>query len=159
MSFLPLFILAYPLLEIAVLIMVGSSIGILATLMLIIGTGVLGAMLLRFQGFQLVSRMRSEMNAGRMPEKELADGAMIALGGVFLMIPGFVSDVIGILLFIPPFRAWLRGYLGRNVKVVRTGGARRSDGVVDLDADEYHHNEGPRGQNGSSPWQLPQDKK
>jgi UPF0716 protein FxsA len=159
LGFLPILILAYPLLEIAVLIMVGSSIGVFATIGLIIGTGILGAMLLRFQGFALLTRMRSEINAGRMPEKEMADGAMIAFGGVLLMIPGFISDVLGILLFIPQVRGLLRSYLGRNMTVVRTSARPRRDGVVDLDASEYQHTDDDlRNGNGNSPWRLPSDK-
>lgn len=169
MGFLPILILAYPLLEIAVLIMVGSSIGVFATIGLIIGTGILGAMLLRFQGFVLLTRMRSEINAGRMPEKEMADGAMIAFGGVLLMIPGFISDVLGILLFIPQVRSFLRAYLGRNITVVRAGARQRRDGaenlgaknlgVVDLDASEYQHTDDDvRNGNERSPWRLPPDK-
>ena len=162
-GFLPLLILAYPLLEIAVLIMIGSSIGVLATIGLIIGSGIIGAMLLRFQGFALLARMRSEINAGRMPEKEMADGAMIALGGVLLMIPGFISDVLGILLFIPQVRAMLRSYLSRNITVVRAGARPNrqgtgGDGVVDLDTSEYQRNDDSK-HGSSSPWRLPSDKK
>ncbi len=160
LGFLPILLLAYPLLEITVLIMVGSSIGIFATIGLVIGTGILGAMLLRFQGFALLSRMRDEINAGRMPEKEMADGAMIAFGGVLLMIPGFISDVLGILLFVPPVRSFLRSYLGRNMTIVRAGARQRRDGVVDLDLSEYQHSDDDmQDRNGGSPWRLPSDKK
>ncbi len=158
MGFIPILILAYPLLEIAVLIMVGSSIGVFPTIGVIIGTGILGAMLLRFQGLALLTRMRTEINAGRTPEKEMADGAMIALGGVFLMIPGFISDFLGVLLFIPQVRRLLRQYLGRNINVVRAGSRQRSSGVVDLEPNEYRRADDSNDGRGGSFSRLPPDR-
>ncbi len=158
MGFIPILILAYPLLETAVLIMVGSSIGVFPTIGVIIGTGILGAMLLRFQGLALLTRMRTEINAGRTPEKEMADGAMIALGGVFLMIPGFISDFLGVLLFIPQVRRLLRQYLGRNINVVRAGSRQRSSGVVDLEPNEYRRADDSNDGRGGSFSRLPPDR-
>ena len=101
-------LLALPLIEIAVLIMVGSSIGVFPTIALIILTGILGTILLKIQGFSVLSRIRTEMERGEAPDKSLADAAMIAIAGLFLILPGFVSDVIGLALFLPPVRAFDR---------------------------------------------------
>ncbi len=155
MPLLLLAILSLPLIEIAVLIFVGSNIGVFPTIGLIIFTGFLGVMLLRIQGFAVLARIRSEMDRGQIPDKSMADAAMIALAGVFLIVPGFVSDIIGILLFLPPVRALIRAAIGKRVKIVRTGASTRPD-VVELDPGEYHrtdtHPDAP------TPWKLPSDR-
>lgn len=156
LPFLLLALLALPLIEIAVLIMVGSSIGVLVTIGLVILTGILGMVLLRLQGFSVLSRIRNEMDRGQVPDKSLADAAMIALAALFLILPGFVSDVVGILLFLPPVRAFLRSVIGKRVTIVRASGRARSGSehdVVDLDPAEYRRT--GSGPNGSSPWQIP----
>jgi UPF0716 protein FxsA len=156
LPFVLLALLALPLIEIAVLIMVGSSIGALATIGLIILTGVLGTILLRLQGFTVLSRIRSDMDRGQVPDKSLADAAMIALAGLFLILPGFVSDVIGILLFLPPVRALIRSMIGKRVTIVRASGRTRASSdpdVVDLDPAEFRRTDS--GPNGTSPWQIP----
>ncbi len=163
MPHLPLILLALlclPLIEIAVLITVGSKIGVLATIGLVIFTGFLGSYLLRSQGLSAFSKLRREMEAGRAPDKQLADAAMIVVAGIMLIIPGFVSDLIGIALFVPFVRNWIVKSLAGRVTVVRPAGRYRET-VVDLDADEYHQVDenaakGPR--NGTSPWRLPTDK-
>ncbi len=159
MRFLLLPILLLPLIEIAVLILVGSSIGVLPTIGLIILTGFLGMALLRIQGFAVLSKMRAEMERGQTPDKSLADAAMIALAGMFLIIPGFVSDIIGILLFLPPVRALIRSAIGKRVTIVRSGANMRPD-VVDLDPADYRRtdSEAKSSSDLSSPWRLPRDK-
>lgn len=156
---MPLFLLALlalPLIEIAVLIVVGSTIGVLPTIGLVILTGVLGMILLRFQGLVVLSRIRSEMGSGQIPDKTLADAAMIALAGLFLILPGFVSDVMGILLFLPPVRRFIRLMIGRRVTVLRPAGTytdRPRPDIVDLDPADYRRTD--NGKAGSSPWQIP----
>lgn len=152
MPYILLALLSLPLIEIAVLILVGSHIGVLATIGLIIATGFLGMLLLRIQGFAVLSRIRSEMDRGHLPDKSLADAAMIALAGLFLIIPGFVSDIIGLLLFLPPVRSLIRAAIGRRVTIVRQSRPGRPD-VVDLDPEDYRRTDGDPG--GPSPWRLP----
>lgn len=159
MPLLLLTLLALPLIEIAVLIMVGSSIGVFPTIGLVILTGILGAILLRMQGFSVLARIRADMDRGQVPDKNLADAAMIALAGLFLILPGFVSDVIGLALFLPPVRNLIRSFLGNRVTIVRqTGGSarRQRPDIVDLDPGEYRRT--GDGGNETSPWQkLPKD--
>ena len=100
----PLFVLALPFLEIAGFIVVGSKIGVLATLGLIILSIFLGVFLLRFQGFGLIQRIREETAAGRTPKRELVHGVMLVFAAFLLIIPGFITDIIGLLLFIPAVR-------------------------------------------------------
>jgi UPF0716 protein FxsA len=106
-------VLAFPLIlllscEISIFIVIGREIGVLATIGLTFVTAVLGSFLLRLQGLSLVSQISREIENGHMPSRQLAHGAMVLLAGVLLMIPGFLSDMLGLLLFIPPIRdfAW-----------------------------------------------------
>ena len=95
-AFLFLFLL-FPILELAVLIQVGSAIGVLPTLLLVIGTAVLGSVLLRVAGVATAWRAREKLARGEMPEQEMFEGLLIAVGGGLLLLPGFISDVFGLL--------------------------------------------------------------
>ncbi|MEO3997074.1 FxsA family protein [Mesorhizobium sp. CAU 1732] len=148
----PLFFLAMPLIEIAAFIIVGSQIGVLPTIGLTIATSVLGAVLLRVQGFGILSRMRTTMEAGGTPGRDLVHGLMVMVAGVLLILPGFVTDAIGLLLFIPAVRDLGWQFLKRRIVVVggtaggaSTGGWRRQRGpnTIDLDEDEYTKEPGP----------------
>jgi len=103
---LPLFLLL-PLAEIAGFIIVGGEIGVLNTLLLILSTGVLGILLVRRQGLDTLARARARMDRGEPPVQEAFDGICLALAGVLLIVPGFVTDLFGVLLFLPPVRQWL----------------------------------------------------
>ncbi|MDH4557175.1 membrane protein FxsA [Pseudomonas sp. BN417] len=99
-AFLFLFLL-FPLIELAVLIQVGSVIGVLPTLLLVIGTAVLGSVLLRVAGVATAWRARERLARGEVPEQEMLEGLLIAVGGGLLLLPGFISDVFGLLCLIP----------------------------------------------------------
>ncbi len=102
-----------PIAELYVIIKVGEAIGILPTLALLILDGFVGAALARWQGLTAWMRFNRALAEGRVPARETADGAMIILGGAFLLAPGFITDVFGFLLLIPPTRALLRGGVAR----------------------------------------------
>ena len=153
---IPLFLLALPLLEIAGFVWSARQIGVLPTLGLVVATGIAGAILLRIQGFGVMARIRAELDAGRDPSRELAHGVMILLAGMLLLIPGFVTDILGILLFLPPVRdlAWrlLRSRIRSGQFRLDAGGFRRPGGgrgdkTIDLDEDEYS-----AGPDRNSPW-------
>ncbi|MGH6949210.1 MAG: FxsA family protein [Kiloniellales bacterium] len=112
--FLLLALILVPLLEIAVFIQVGGWIGLWPTLGLVVLAAVFGIWFLRSQGTAAFARARIEMDQGRLPARELFDGLCILVAAVLLLIPGFVTDVVGLLLLMPPFRAWLRVLLGRH---------------------------------------------
>jgi UPF0716 protein FxsA len=160
LTFIPLFILALPIIEIAVFILVGGKIGLLWTIALVILSGVAGSLLLRIQGFGALNRIRAELDGGRDPGRELAHGAMIMLAGVLLLIPGFVTDIIGLLLFIPPVRDAAWRFLKRRIVVSGSfstgfGGFRnrgRDAKTIDLDADDYSRTPDPK-----SPWRIGAD--
>lgn len=107
-----LFILI-PFIELIVLIEVGKRIGTLATLTIIILTGILGASLARMQGFLIFKRIRDELSMGKMPTDSLIDGLLILIGAIVLLTPGFITDIIGFLLLIPFTRTTLREPLRR----------------------------------------------
>jgi UPF0716 protein FxsA len=97
-----------PFVELIVLIEVGKQIGTLATIAIIVLTGILGASLARMQGFLVLNRIREEMNMGKMPTDSLIDGLLILIGAIVLLTPGFITDIIGFILLIPFSRASLR---------------------------------------------------
>jgi UPF0716 protein FxsA len=111
-----LLVLLFPLLELAVLIKVGSTIGVLPTLLLVIGTAVLGSVLLRVAGVATAWRAREKLARGELPEQEVIEGLLIAVGGGLLLLPGFISDVIGLLCLIPFTRRLLIAGLLRRIQ-------------------------------------------
>ena len=113
MLLLLLIFIVLPIAEIYVIVKVGEAIGILPTLALLIVDGFVGAALARSQGAAAWRRFNEAIAAGRAPAKEVLDGAMVIVGGAFLLAPGFITDVIGLLLLLPPTRALLRGVVTR----------------------------------------------
>lgn len=111
----PLFLL-YPVLELAVLIKVGGVIGVLPTLALIILTGVLGVFLLRIAGVATSLRVREQLARGEPPQRELMQGMLTALGGLLLILPGFIGDLVGLLCLLPLTRDRVLDYLRRNAE-------------------------------------------
>jgi UPF0716 protein FxsA len=114
-----------PIAEIYVIIKVGEAIGALPTIALLLLDGLLGAALLRSQGRAAWRRFNEALAAGRIPAREVFDGAMVILGGALLLTPGFITDAVGLLLLVPPTRAAFRGLAARMARrrtafVVRT---------------------------------------
>ena len=105
--------LALPIAEIYVIIQVGGAIGIWPTLALLIIDGFVGAALARSQGRAAWERFNRALTAGRIPARETFDGAMIILGGALLLTPGFITDLVGFALLIPPTRDVVRAVLTR----------------------------------------------
>jgi UPF0716 protein FxsA len=105
-----------PVIELAVLIKVGSVIGVLNTVVIILLTGIWGAILARSQGLLVLRRMREDMLAGILPTEELFNGAMVLVGGVLLLTPGFVTDLLGLVFLIPQTRFLLKRYLKRWIQ-------------------------------------------
>ncbi|WP_394374883.1 FxsA family protein [Stutzerimonas frequens] len=104
--FFVLFLL-FPLAELFVLIKVGSSIGALATILLLVLSGIAGVLLLRLAGFATAWRARERLARGELPEREMLQGLMMAIGGGLLFLPGFISDVLALIVLFPPTRNFL----------------------------------------------------
>jgi UPF0716 protein FxsA len=101
---------ALPLLEIYLLVKVGSAIGVLRTALVVVGTGVVGAFLARREGLSVLRSMKEKFRQGQLPAEELIDGVILLLSGAFLLTPGIVTDFVGLVGLIPFFRKGIRGY-------------------------------------------------
>ncbi len=112
--------IAVPLIEIAVFIQVGGLIGLWPTLAIVIVTAVAGTWLLRLQGIATLNRARQQMDRGVMPARELFDGLCLVFAGALLLTPGFVTDAVGLALFVPPLRDALRRAATRYVETHAT---------------------------------------
>lgn len=101
-----------PIIELYLLIRVGKLIGALPTVALLLLISLAGAWLVRSQGFVILRRIQDELALGRLPAAGLLDGALVLLGGLLLLTPGFFSDVVGLFFIIPPTRAVIKQFLG-----------------------------------------------
>jgi UPF0716 protein FxsA len=141
----PILALAFivvPLAELAVIIAVGDFLGLLPTLLLLLGISLAGAWLAKREGLAAWRRFQLALTEGRVPTAEVADGAMVLLAGALLLTPGFLTDVVAVLLLLAPVRAalrrlaprlaaWrLRRRAGRVVTVDGTSRPRRSTRVT-----------------------------
>lgn len=174
-SFLPIVVLMMPILEIAGFIIVGKAIGLWLTLALVLFTSFLGLLILRLGGIGLVRNLQNAGRAGAQPADELVNGAMRVVAGILLIIPGFITDILGLLLLSPAVRRFFWKSFGPRVVVARSfrqsgqqsgpqsqpgdySGFRNGPGngdnskVVDLDEEEFH-----RQQPKDSPWSRKPD--
>jgi UPF0716 protein FxsA len=103
-----------PIAELAVLIQIGQLIGVWWTIALLVADAILGSLLARSQGRLAWRRFNEALQAGRMPAREVMDGALVLFGGALLLTPGFLSDILGLLLLLPPTRALVRAVLVRR---------------------------------------------
>jgi UPF0716 protein FxsA len=102
-----------PILELYVIIQVGQAIGVVPTLILLLADALLGSWLLKHEGRGAWRRFNEALAARRFPGKEVADGVLIVIGGTLLLTPGFITDIFGLFLLIPPTRAIARRVLKR----------------------------------------------
>ena len=139
-----------PLVELYVILKVGDAIGVVPTILLLAADSVLGSVLLRSQGRSVWRRFNAALAEGKMPHREVMDGVLVIFGGAFLITPGFVTDVIGLLLLLPPTRALIRSQvvrrLGRRVTVEVTGrNARRRPRDYDVEGTARESDHAPPG--------------
>jgi UPF0716 protein FxsA len=136
--YLLLAFLLLPIVEITLFVLVGDAIGLGATLALVILGAVVGTVLMRSQGLAALRRVQAALDRGELPVGEVLDAASVVMGGILLLLPGFFTDVLGILLLVP----WVRHRLGRGllawllrhgeirVRAARAGGPRRSGPTI-----------------------------
>ena len=130
-----------PIVEIALFIKVGGWLTLWPTLAIVVGTAIVGSALLRWQGTQVLRDLQREMGAMRDPFSPLAHGALILMGGVMMILPGFFTDTVGIALMIPPVRRLVirlvmaRALAKGAVFDLRGTAMRGADGVVE---GEFH---------------------
>lgn len=112
---LMLFIIV-PVVELYILIEVGKKIGSLPIIGIIILTGILGAYLVKGQGFMILRKIQNDLNEGILPGDSLIQGAIILVGGILLLTPGFITDIIGFIFLIPFSRMVVKKYLLKWLK-------------------------------------------
>jgi UPF0716 protein FxsA len=151
-------LVAVPIAEIAVFLVVGDVIGVLPTLGLIVLTALLGAILLRRQGLAAFGRLQADIHEKRVPAAAIGHAITVAIAGALLLTPGFLTDAVGFLLFVPAVRSFLWRQILSSVRIERfEGGAGpspygaadrppRGARVIDLEDEDY----APR--DPASPW-------
>jgi len=132
-----LLLILWPVAELLVVIGVAETIGVLYTILLLLVSWPLGSWVLRSQGAAAWRRLSAAVAEGRSPGREVLDGALVLIGGLLLIIPGFIADALGVLALLPPTRSLLRGALARNLQsrlVVRATGFTRARSPYDVDS-------------------------
>ena len=110
-----LFILV-PIIELGIFMALGDTLGLPLTLAIIIITGILGASLTKSQGVKAIANFQNALASGTMPHRELVDGVLILIAGAVLLTPGFLTDIVGFSLLIPPVRAVFRHVFAEKIK-------------------------------------------
>lgn len=105
-----------PVVEIAILIKIGSYIGVTNTIIIVVATAVVGAILVKIEGISVMFKIRSKFTQGVLPGAELIEGAMILVAGALLLTPGFTTDLLGFLLVFPISRKFIRKMLIRFIE-------------------------------------------
>ena len=113
---LALLFLLIPIAELALIIKVGSEIGVANTIVVLLVVSVVGAWLVRTQGLGVLRRVQDQLGRGVVPTRELTDGFMIMLAGALMLTPGFLTDLVAIGLLLPPVRAVIRSAIGRRAR-------------------------------------------
>ena len=138
---IPIVFLILPVIEITLFIVIGGKIGVLATLAWILAMAVIGFLVIRVKGIETARLANQAMRRGETPGPAMMDGALTVIAAVLMIVPGFFTDLIGLILLLPPVRGWLVSKVkwqqfGSFTFNGRTGRRRRED-VVDLDPDDY----------------------
>jgi len=107
-ALLALFFIVLPIIELAVIIQVGQAIGVFNTIAALLVVSIVGAWLVKREGMSVWRRFHQQVQMGVVPTREIGDGVLIMLAGALLISPGFVTDIVGILLLLPPVRAAVR---------------------------------------------------
>ncbi len=140
MRLILILLIVMPILEIWVLIQVGGVIGALPTVALVILTAAVGIALLRRQGISTLLRVREKLERGEVPASEMAEGVFLAVGGLLLLLPGFITDCLGFCCLIPGLRRGLIEWGLRHSVVHKRSGATDSHTIEG----EYHREDEPR---------------
>ena len=133
-----------PLVEIALFVIIGNAIGLWPTLFGVLVTAVAGSFVLRYQGTALFNEIRGTMARGALPARALADAMMVGVAGVLLLTPGYFTDLLGIVLLIPPVRGAIYAFLASRIQVISQvapgrgpAHGRGQDDTIDLDQDDW----------------------
>jgi UPF0716 protein FxsA len=138
-------ILAMPLIEIALFVVVGRALGVWLTLGLVLLSTLSGGLILRWRGLAMVGQIRSTVSARKLPGQRAADAMMIGVAALLLIVPGFFTSTIGLVLLLPPVRSLIYGWFSARVEVVDLSAGeysavrreRLGDDTIELDDDEW----------------------
>ena len=137
-----------PLAELYVIWQVGEAIGVVPTLLILAADSIIGSLLLKSQGRTVWRRFNETMAAGRVPHREVVDGVLVIFGGAFLITPGFLTDILGLLLLLPPTRFFMRRLalraLGGRVAIGVAGAATSRRGRFDVEGTATEVRDDPR---------------
>ena len=117
-----------PLVELALLIQIGTWIGTLPTILIVLLTGGLGAFLARQQGSRVWLRIQEELNAGGFPADHLIDGLLLVVAGALLLTPGLITDILGMTALVPVTRTPIREWIKRRLRMMTERGSVRFSG-------------------------------
>lgn len=109
-------LLLLPIIELIIFLLAGNLIGIPETLFVVIGTGILGAILLKKQGLKAIRNVQVQLNQGIMPGDAILDSFCVLIGGVLLLLPGFLTDIVGAIMLIPPTRRIIKVLLMKGIQ-------------------------------------------
>jgi UPF0716 protein FxsA len=142
---LALLFIVVPILELVILIRLGQFVGLWPTVALVLGAGFAGAALARLEGTRVFLQFQRELAAGRVPTQAMLDGLSVMVGGAFLLAPGVLTDVAGLMLLFPPTRRWIQR---RVLKSIERGMAEGTIRVATMN---------PQGFGAWGAWTGPQD--
>jgi UPF0716 protein FxsA len=132
-----------PLIEIAFFVVIGNAIGLWPTLAGVLVTALAGSLVLRYQALALLNEIRGTVARGALPARALADAMMVGIAGVLLLTPGYFTDILGILLLIPPVRTAIYAFLKSRIQVIAPmpqgygNYGPRPDDTIDLDESDW----------------------
>jgi UPF0716 protein FxsA len=131
-----------PIVELAVIVQVAGSIGVGETILLLIVVSAVGAWLVKREGLGVLRRIRGSLDRGQVPARDLIDGALLLFAGALLLTPGFVTDVLGLSLCLPPVRAGVRAVVARRLRgrlvTYRVGSDGRTTQVHEINEARRH---------------------
>jgi UPF0716 protein FxsA len=133
-------LLLIPVIEIALFVEIGRAVGLVPTLGGIIVIAIIGTLVIRHQGLALLAEIRTSINRSQLPARALADAMLVTIAGVLMVVPGYFTDCLGLLLLIPPLRAALYWFLARRLGLTpTTGGGAPPTGprLIELEVDEF----------------------
>ena len=119
-----------PLAELYILIEIGSRFGAMTTIVIIIGTGILGAYLAKQQGFQVWLKIQGEIGQGKFPANELLDGLLLLIAGVVLLTPGLLTDLMGFIILFPATRKYIREWVKKKLSDMIQKGQVKFSGFI-----------------------------
>jgi UPF0716 protein FxsA len=115
-KYLFLALVLVPFLELYLLIQVGQLVGVVPTLGLVLAAGLIGSWLAKKEGLRVLRKWQTAHAEGRVPEEGLVSAVLVLVGGVLLLLPGFLTDAVGLFLLLPPVRRWISGRLRRGLE-------------------------------------------